>query len=360
MEFTEILEAILKARYGKDVRQSIHDGIKACKDTVDAGMGEYDKKLSDAEKEHTATLNNGLKECNRKLNDALTEYDKRLSIGVQTQQSVDFNVEQGSYWNINHDRTITKYGPSSQYLSYASTVIPVTEGEVYEVHCAKKVVDSYYVPGPIIAVRNATNSAADGVIDIYETPIDGNNQYVITVPAGAKFLLINHVVKDYSGIDLEIYKRNSLEDVVEEIVHVDCAKMYAQSFVFEESTKIEIELNNLRHALVFIRLDPGTTVSNYGLTSFYDESGNSKGTLAELGSIANKTTTYQTSMIQFDSGSPVQFARWGEQGGASQMVVRNGAIGNYAVGISKMESFRLSKIVLPPITGTVNVSVWGY
>ena len=359
MEFTEILQAILKARYGKDVRQAIHDGLKECKDTVDAGMGEYDKKLSDAEKEHTTTLNNGLEECNRKLNDALTEYDKRLSIGVQTQQSVDFNAEQWSYWYVNSNRTITKYGPSSQYSPYESTVIPVTEGEVYEVHCAKSA-DNYYVSGPIIAVRNATDSAASDIIGIYETPIDGNNQYVLTVPEGAKYLLVNHVVKAYSGIDMEIYKRNSLEDVVEEIVHVDCAKMYAQSFVFEESTKIEIELNNLRHALVFIRLDPGTTVSNYGLTSFYDESGNSKGTLAELGSIANKTTTYQTSMIQFDSGSPVQFARWGEQGGASQMVVRNGAIGNYAVGISKMESFRLSKIVLPPITGTVNVSVWGY
>lgn len=228
MEFTEILQAILKARYGKDVRQAIHDGLKECKDTVDVGMGEYDKKLSDAEKEHTATLNNGLKECNRKLNDALTEYDKRLSIGVQTQQSVDFNVEQGSYWNINHDRTITKYGPSSQYLSYASTVIPVTEGEVYEVHCAKKVVDSYYVPGPIIAVRNATDSAADDVIDIYETPIDGNNQYVITVPAGAKFLLINHVVKNYSGVDLKIYKRNSLKNIVTLIITDYCQSLIEQ------------------------------------------------------------------------------------------------------------------------------------
>ena len=44
MGFTENLQAILKARYGKDVRQSIHDGIKECKDTVDAGLEEYEKR----------------------------------------------------------------------------------------------------------------------------------------------------------------------------------------------------------------------------------------------------------------------------------------------------------------------------
>jgi hypothetical protein len=214
MGFTENLQAILKARYGKDVRQSIHDGIKKCMDTVDAGLEECDKRLSDAEKEHTATLNNGLKEYDKKLNDALAEYDNRLSIGIQTQQSVDFQAEQGSYWYVNSNRTITKYGPSSEYLAYTNTVIPVTEGEVYEVHCAKKVADSYYVPGPVIAVSSATNSAADGTIAIFENPTDGNDQYVLTVPAGAKYLLVNHVVKDYSGIDMEIYKRNSLEDVV--------------------------------------------------------------------------------------------------------------------------------------------------
>ena len=218
MGFTENLQAILKARYGKDVRQSIHDGIKTCMDTVDAGLEECDKRLSDAEKEHTATLNNGLKEYDKKLNDALAEYDNRLSIGIQTQQSVDFQAEQGSYWYVNSNRTITKYGPSSEYSAYTNTVIPVTEGEVYEVHCAKKVADSYYVPGPVIAVSSATNSAADGTIAIFENPTDGNDQYVLTVPAGAKYLLVNHVVKDYSGIDMEIYKRNSLEDVVGKII----------------------------------------------------------------------------------------------------------------------------------------------
>lgn len=359
MEFTEILQAILKARYGKDVRQAIHDGLKECKNTVDAGMGEYDKKLSDAEKEHTATLDNGLKECNRKLNDALTEYDKRLSIGVQTQQSVDFNVEQGSYWYCSKDNAY-KYVNAA----FCNTVIPVKSKEVYEIQNLKT---SYETVSCIPAI--GTSQQSIGIEDvtvggcqtsIATRPNKSEDTYLVTIPDGIHFLLISYVAADYSGTELKIYKRNSLEDVVAEIVHVGCTKMYAQSFVLEEATKIEIELNNLRHALVFIRLDPGATVSNYGLTSFYDESGNSKGTLAELGSIANKSTAYQTSMIQFDSGSPVQFTRWGEQGGASQMVVRNGAIGNYAVGISNMESFRLSKIVLPPIAGTVNVSVWGY
>lgn len=174
---------------------------------------EYIQNIAGAPEEYQKKLDNAVKEYDKKLNDALTEYDNRLSIGIQTQQTVDFQAEQGSYWYVNLNRTITKYGPGSQYMFYASTVIPVTEGEVYEVHCAKSA-DSYYVPGPVIAVSNATNSEADGVIAIFENPTDGSNQYVLTVPTGAKFLLINHVVKSYSGIDMEIYKRNSLEDLV--------------------------------------------------------------------------------------------------------------------------------------------------
>ena len=174
---------------------------------------EYIQNIAGTPKEYQKKLDNAVKEYDKKLNDALTEYDNRLSIGIQTRQTVDFQAEQGSYWYMNSNRTITKYGPSSQYMFYASTVIPVTEGEVYEVDCAESA-DSYYVPGPVIAVSNATNSEADGVIAIFENPTDGNNQYVFTVPTGAKFLLINHVVKSYSGIDMEIYKRNSLEDVV--------------------------------------------------------------------------------------------------------------------------------------------------
>lgn len=180
----------------------LFDTAKKFVENVTGTLDKYQKKLD-----------NAVKEYDKKLNDALTEYDNRLSIGIQTRQTVDFQAEQGSYWYVNSNRTITKYGPGSQYMFYASTVIPVTEGEVYEVHCAESA-DSYYVPGPVIAVSNATNSEADGVIAIFENPTDGNNQYVFTVPTGAKFLLINHVVKSYSGIDMEIYKRNSLEDVV--------------------------------------------------------------------------------------------------------------------------------------------------
>lgn len=203
-------------------------------------------------------------EAAKKVDDGLDAYQEKLDAGITEckdilnlvsenfKQSVDFNVEQGSYWCINHDRTITKNGPSSQYLFYASTVIPATEGEVYEVHCAKTA-DSYYVPGPIIAVKNATNSAADGVISILETPIDGNNQYVLTVPAGANFLLINHVVKNYSGIDMEIYKRNSLENIVTLIITEYCQSLieqvkqntkdieYLKNKIEKESSNIAIE-----------------------------------------------------------------------------------------------------------------------
>jgi hypothetical protein len=185
---------------------------------VDDGLGAYQDKLNNAVKEYDKRLDAGIAECKDILN----------SVSENFKQTVDFQTEQGSYWNINHDRTITKYGPSSQYLSYASTAIPVTEGEVYEVHCAKKVADSYYVPGPIIAVRNATDSAASDIIGIYETPIDGNNQYVLTVPEGAKYLLVNHVVKNYSGVDLKIYKRNSLENIVTLIITDYCQSLIEQ------------------------------------------------------------------------------------------------------------------------------------
>lgn len=170
---------------------------------VDDGLGAYQEKLNNTVKEYDKRLDAGITECKNILN----------SVSENFKQSVDFNAEQGSYWYVNSNRTITKYGPSSEYIAYTNTVIPVTEGEVYEVHCARSA-DSYYVPGPVIAVSSATNSEADGTIAIFENPTDGNDQYVLTVPAGAKYLLVNHVVKAYSGIDMEIYKRNSLEDVV--------------------------------------------------------------------------------------------------------------------------------------------------
>lgn len=213
----------------KAAEKAASAATKKAEEKINDAAEKADQSASKAE-EAAKKVDDGLDAYQEKLNNAVKEYDKRLDAGIAEckdilnsvsenfKQSVDFNAEQGSYWNINHDRAITKYGPSSQYLSYASTAIPVTEGEVYEVHCAKKVADSYYVPGPIIAVRNATNSAADGVISIFENPTDGNNTYIITIPVGVKFLLISHVVKNYSGVELEIYRRNTLENIVTMIV----------------------------------------------------------------------------------------------------------------------------------------------
>ena len=184
---------------------------------VDDGLGAYQDKLNNAVKEYDKRLDAGIAECKDILN----------SVSENFKQTVDFQTEQGSYWYVNSSRTITKYGPSSEYLAYASTVIPVTEGEVYEVHCAISG-GSNYVNAPIIAVENATNSAADGVISIFENPTDGNNTYIITIPARAQFLLISHVVKNYSGVDLKIYKRNSLENIVTLIITDYCQSLIEQ------------------------------------------------------------------------------------------------------------------------------------
>lgn len=200
----------------KRAYQSASKAEEAAK-KVDDGLGAYQDKLNNAVKEYDKRLDAGIAECKDILN----------SVSENFKQSVDFNAEQGSYWYVNSNRTITKYGPSSQYLPYESTVIPVTEGEVYEVHCARSA-DSYYVSGPVIAVSSATNSAASDIIRIYETPIDGNNQYVLTVPEGAKYLLVNHVVKNYSGVDLKIYKRNSLENIVTLIITDYCQSLIEQ------------------------------------------------------------------------------------------------------------------------------------
>lgn len=147
-------------------------------------------------------------------------------------------------------------------------------------------------------------------------------------------------------------------ELIENYMNVKYERAYIQSHTFEEATKLAIELDNMRHALVFIRLDPGATASNYGLVSFFDDAGANKGALAELGSLAS-ITSFRTALISFNSGDPVQFTRWSDQGGTGQMVVRNGSVGNYAVGIAQMDCFKLSKIVLPPITGTVNICIWG-
>lgn len=225
----------------KRAYQSASKAEEAAK-KVDDGLGAYQDKLNNTVKEYDKRLDAGIAECKDILN----------SVSENFKQSVDFNAEQGSYWYVNSNRTITKYGPSSQYLPYESTVIPVTEGEVYEVHCARSA-DSYYVSGPVIAVSSATNSAADGTITIFENPTDGNDQYVLTVPAGAKYLLVNHVVKAYSGIDMEIYKRNSLENIVTLIITEYCQSLmeqvkqntedieYLKNKIEKESSNIAIE-----------------------------------------------------------------------------------------------------------------------
>lgn len=160
------------------------------------------------------------------------------------------------------------------------------------------------------------------------------------------------------NVETDAEKVQKSVELIENYMNVKYERAYIQSHTFEEATKLEINLDNMRHALVFVRLDPGATVSNYGLVSFFDDAGLNKGSLAELGSLAS-ITSYRTALICFESGEPVQFTRWGDQGGTGQMVVRNGSIGNYAVGITRMDYFKLSKIVLPPITGTVNICIWG-
>lgn len=160
------------------------------------------------------------------------------------------------------------------------------------------------------------------------------------------------------NVEADAEKVQKNVELIENYMNVKYERAYIQSHTFEEATKLAIELDNMRHALVFIRLDPGATASNYGLVSFFDDVGANKGALAELGSLAS-ITSYRTALIRFESGEPVQFTRWGEQGGTGQMVVRNGSVGNYAVGIAQMDYFKLSKIVLPPITGTVNICIWG-
>lgn len=161
------------------------------------------------------------------------------------------------------------------------------------------------------------------------------------------------------NVEADAEKVQKSVELIENYVNVKYERVYIQSHTFEEATKLAIELDNMRHALVFIRLDPGATVSNYGLVSFFDDIGANKGALAELGSLASGITSYRTALISFNSGDPVQFTRWSDQGGTGQMVVRNGSVGNYAVGIAQMDYFKLSKIVLPPITGTVNICIWG-
>ena len=160
------------------------------------------------------------------------------------------------------------------------------------------------------------------------------------------------------NVEADAEKVQKNVELIENYMNVKYECAYIQSHTFEEATKLEINLDNMRHALVFVRLDPGATVSNYGLVSFFDDAGLNKGSLAEIGSLAS-ITSYRTALIRFESGEPVQFTRWGDQGGTGQMVVRNGSIGNYAVGIAQMDYFKLSKIVLPPITGTVNICIWG-
>lgn len=213
MGFTENLQAILKARYGKDVRQSIHDGIKACMDTIKVGLNEYDIRLSGAEKEHE---------------DMKSEYQEPVKIAKEMRATdISLEIEEGYYWymvvwgvNGKPKRSIHKIQGDEEISTYLQNVVlPVSPGEKYRIECAK------FKPGhlganvisyPIIAVEQVDHESASGYCGSMSEATDGVAIYDYVVPENANYLLVSHVQQP-SNMDI-VFRITQLFDTAKEYI----------------------------------------------------------------------------------------------------------------------------------------------
>lgn len=163
MEFTEILQAILKARYGKDVRQAIHDGIKACKDAVDAGLEEYDKKLSDT-----------LTENQKKL------FDIIMPIWNVLADELSVEVINGAVWGTSGGVSIlVQATANSQY-----TWMDVRPGDVYWVRASHEDESAYATV--MLTYGGAVDGTDGNIVDRINDPyVAGTHDYFVTIPEGS-------------------------------------------------------------------------------------------------------------------------------------------------------------------------------
>lgn len=156
MEFTEILQAILKARYGKDVRQSIHDGIKACKDTVDTGLKEC--------KDTVKTCKNGM----------IFFHDTMMAMVDE----VTISPIDGYVWGTSGGTsTVIQATANSQY-----TWMDVTPGDVYWVRTSY---EGAYAP-VMLTYGGAVDGTDGNVVDRINNPyVAGTHDYFVTIPEGS-------------------------------------------------------------------------------------------------------------------------------------------------------------------------------
>ena len=213
MGFTENLQAILKARYGKDVRQSIHDGIKTCMDTIKVGLNEYDIRLSGAEKEHE---------------DMKSEYQEPVKIAKEMRATdISLEIEEGYYWNMllwsvngKPKRSIRKIQGDEEISTYLQNVVlPVSPGEKYRIECAKFKpghLGANVISDPIIAVEQVDHESASGYCGSMSEATDGVAIYDYVVPENANYLLVSHVQQP-SNMDI-VFRITQLFDTAKEYI----------------------------------------------------------------------------------------------------------------------------------------------
>ena len=141
----------------------------------------------------------------------------------------------------------------------------------------------------------------------------------------------------------------------------DLQQVFILSETWEEATSLNVEVNSLSHFRIFITLETGTvsSVTNYGLISCTNSSGNKTESLFELGTLTESSRdNAQVAYCKYDIGETPVMTRWLQAGSCPQFTIRGGLIRNISTG-SKIQDYMVSKIQFPPMKGDVRIAIWG-
>ncbi|MFR6676530.1 hypothetical protein [Hominisplanchenecus sp.] len=180
-DITEILKKILTSVYGRDVRQSIHDGILDCHNDIEACKSYTDEHVKEVETKMAGITGR----CEALL--LKTRKDVR---NVQAIFSVEktVSITDGKLWEAQDagSSCVLMEGAKTQ-----CTTLNIQRGERYIIHTSM-VSRSSSGRGkyPIIfAVDNS--SAGFTMVSAVEIEEEGDCDYIVTVPDNAKYMMIS-------------------------------------------------------------------------------------------------------------------------------------------------------------------------
>ena len=147
-DIAEILEKILTAVYGRDVRQSIHDGIEACKDAV----GKW-------------------------KNGVISNHNTIMAM----MNEIPLDPISGYVWGISGGTSVII--PATLNSQY--TWLNVNPGDAYWVRTSSEADGNAYAP-VMLTYGGGVDGTGGIIVSVVNSPyIEGTNDYFVTIPEGS-------------------------------------------------------------------------------------------------------------------------------------------------------------------------------